>query len=126
MKNALSSVGTIVLDLLRGTLDGVFNTLIILILTIFLLLGGEQFWSGIFSWLPEPWNHKIPAYTQESFQEFFTIRLILAAISSVARFVVFLFLGIPFVTLFAFGLGIASLIPFAGAVIALLATVAYC
>lgn len=67
LKNALSSGGNIVFNLLAGTLNGVFNTLMILILTIFLLVEEKQFWDGIFSWFPEPWNQKIPVYTQESF-----------------------------------------------------------
>ncbi len=123
MKNALTSGGSIVFNVLSGTLNGVFNTLIILVLTIFFLLGGKQFWSGIFSWLPEPWNQKIPVYIRESFQEYFTVRFILAAISSVARLVVFLLLGIPFATLFAFGIGLGSLIPFGGTVVALFAAI---
>ncbi|MFM1842243.1 MAG: hypothetical protein RLZZ490_979, partial [Cyanobacteriota bacterium] len=88
-----------------------------------LLLGGDSFWQGIFSWFPQPWDRKVPRYTAEIFKDYFLSRLILATGSSIARLVVFALLGLPFAILFAFGLGLASLIPFAGAVVTLFGTI---
>ncbi|MFN5514399.1 MAG: AI-2E family transporter [Cyanobacteriota bacterium] len=124
--SSLDLVGANLLGLLKGTLNGVLNTFIITILTIFLLIGGDQFWRGIFSWFPRPWNQKIPNYATQIFKDFFISRLILAAISSVARLIVFLLLGIPYGVLFAFGIGIASLVPFAAGIITLATTLALC
>ncbi|MEB3160640.1 MAG: AI-2E family transporter [Synechocystis sp.] len=119
LSKGLNGLGGKALGLLTGTLNGVINTFVILILTIFLLLGGESFWQGIFSWFPQPWDQKVPRYTAEIFKDYFLSRLILATGSSIARLIVFLLLGLPYAILFAFGLGLASLIPFAGAVVTL-------
>ena len=66
-----------------------------------------------------PWNEKIKIYIKETFKDYFISRIILAAISSIARTIFFIILGIPYGLLLAWSLGIASLIPFAGAVVSL-------
>jgi predicted PurR-regulated permease PerM len=65
----------------------------------------------------------VPRYTAEIFKDYFISRLILATGSSIARVIVFAALGLPYTILFAFGLGLASLIPFAGAVVTLFGTI---
>ncbi len=122
LSQQIDRIGQLSFKVLAETFNGVVDTLVILILTIFLLLGGDSFWKGILSWLPSPWERKVPQYTAEIFQDYFISRLILATGSSIARLIVFLILGIPYVALFAFGLGMASLIPFAGAVVTLVGT----
>ena len=126
MNSSLSLIGGNVLGVLKGTLNGVINTFIIVILTIFLLVGGDSFWQGIFSWFPQPWDQKIPNYAHQIFKDFFISRLILAAISSIGRVIAFYLLGIPYSLLFAFGLGIASLVPFAAGIITLAITFTLC
>lgn len=116
------SIGSKTLEIVTGTIASVFNALIILILTIFLLVAGEKFWEGIFSWFPSPWHQRIPTYLYQSFKDYFFARLILAGISSVARLIVFLMLGVPSAILFAFGIGIASLIPFVAAIVTIFGT----
>jgi predicted PurR-regulated permease PerM len=118
LSNALKSIGTQTLTILVGTLASAVNGLLILILTIFLLIGGDTFWQGIFSWLPDPWGIRIQEYLHHTFKDYFFSKLILAVLSSVVRLIVFLLCGIPYATLFAFTIGIAGLIPFfAGIVI---------
>ena len=123
LSRALSGIGGTILGLLTGTLNGVLNTFVILILIVFLLLGGDEFWGGIFSFLPKPWDQKLPQYTEQIFRDYFISRVILASGSSIARLVLFTVFGLPYAILFAFGLGVASLIPFAGAVVTLFGTV---
>ncbi|MFN9175575.1 MAG: AI-2E family transporter [Synechocystis sp.] len=123
LSKGLNGIGGKALGLVTGTLNGVLNTFVILILTIFLLLGGQSFWNGIFSWFPQPWDQKVPCYTAEIFKDYFLSRLILATGSSIARLIIFAALGLPYTVLFAFGLGLASLIPFAGAVVTLFGTI---
>ncbi len=123
LSKGLNGLGGKALGLVAGTLNGVLNTFVILILTIFLLLGGESFWQGIFSWFPKPWDQKVPRYTATIFKDYFISRLILATGSSIARLIIFGALGLPYTILFAFGLGLASLIPFAGAVVTLFGTI---
>jgi predicted PurR-regulated permease PerM len=124
--NSLSNYGSEALDLLAGTISSVFNTLIVLILTIFLLISGEKFWSGILNWLPQPWNQKFPFYMEKTFKDYFFSRLILGLIAIVACSVVFIILGIPYSILFAVLFGLGSLIPIVGSVLGLFLTVVLC
>jgi predicted PurR-regulated permease PerM len=113
------SLGTKTLELIISTITSVFNALFIFILTIFLLVAGDKFWQGFFSWFPSPWSEKVPQYLQKTFKDYFFVRLILAGISSVARLIIFLILGVPYSMLFAVGIGIGGLIPFVGGIVTL-------
>ncbi|GFE70466.1 AI-2E family transporter [Chroococcus sp. FPU101] len=122
----LELLGSQVLGLLAGTINSVFNTLIILVFTIFFLIGGEEFWRGILSWFPEPWDRKIPQYTRKTFKDYLLSRLILSGITIVALIVIFVFLKVPYALLFAFALGISSMIPIVGGILGLFLTVLLC
>lgn len=122
----IEGVATHVLVLLAGTLGRLFDTLIVLLFTIFLLAAGDRFWRGILSWLPEPWDRKIPLYTEKTFKDYFYSRLILAGISTAACILVFLLLGIPYPALFALALGISSLIPVVSGILGILLTALLC
>lgn len=117
------SIGTQTLSLVIGTITSILNILIIFILTIFLLVAGETFWQGIFSWIPSPWREKLPQYLQKTFKDFFFIRLVLVVISSVARLIVFIILGVPYAILFAFGIGIGGFIPFFGGILTIFGSI---
>ncbi|MBL1209378.1 AI-2E family transporter [Geminocystis sp. GBBB08] len=122
ISSILKTVGTQTITILFTTINSVFSVLFILILTIFLLIGGEKFWQGLFSWFPQPWNDKIPHYLSDTFKDYFFSRLILVGFASIARGIIFIILGVPSPILFAFGIGIASLVPFIGGVVTILGT----
>ncbi len=123
INNSINSLGTKFLGVIQGTLDSVISTLVVFILTIFFLVGGQEFSDGVFDWFPNPWNDRIKDYLQANFKDYFVSRLILAGLSSLARALVFIPLGIPYAITLAFGLGIASFIPFATSTITLLITI---
>jgi predicted PurR-regulated permease PerM len=114
------SLGSKLIDLIAVTIGGLFNTILILVLTIFLLLGGDKFWQGLFSYIPEPWHEKIPRYTKKTFKDYFLARLTLVLISSSARWILLLLTGVPYSALFGFGFGIVGFIPFLGTVLSVL------
>ncbi|MGI0481518.1 AI-2E family transporter [Geminocystis sp. CENA526] len=122
ISSIIKTVGGQTVSILFTTINSVLNVLLILILTVFLLVGGEQFWLGIFSWFPEPWHEKIPNYLSQTFKDYFFSRLILVGVASIVRGVIFVLLGVPYAILFAFGIGIASLVPLLGGVVTLLGT----
>jgi predicted PurR-regulated permease PerM len=118
VSNALESVGSQALNLLQILISSALNGLIVLILTIFLLVGGESFWEGLFSWIPQPWRDRLPIYLGKTFRDYFFSRALLAGVSTIVRAIIFVVLGVPYSLLFAVLIGIASLIPFvAGLVI---------
>ncbi len=118
----IKTIGSQTISILFTTVNSIFSVLLILILTVFLLIGGDKFWEGIFGWLPKPWNNKVPDYFTQTFKDYFFSRLILVGFASIARGIVFVILGVPSAILFAFGIGIASLIPFIGGLFTLLGT----
>jgi predicted PurR-regulated permease PerM len=126
LASAIKSVGGQAINIALETIASLVNVLIIAILTIFLVIGGETFWDGIFSWFPPPWNDKIRDYTFKRFKDYFFSRAILALIASIIRGVIFAVFAIPYPFLFAFGLGITSLIPFLSGVIISLTAILLC
>ena len=105
-----------VIDLVLGTLDGIITVLFTIILTIFFLIYGERFWKGILSWLP-PWlNQQLQQSVPRKFGTFVRGQVLISLSLSVILSVAFLLLNIPFALLFGFTIGMASLLPFMGAV----------
>jgi len=122
ISSILKTLGTQTLNIVVTTINSVFDVLFIVIFTIFLLIGGDKFWQGLYSFFPEPWDVKIPRYFRQTFKDYFFSRLILVGIASVVRLVVFILLGVPSALLFAFGIGIASLVPLLGGFLTILCT----
>jgi predicted PurR-regulated permease PerM len=123
---ALESLGGQAINLLQILVSSALNGLIVFILTIFLLVGGETFWEGLFSWIPQPWRDRLPTYLSKTFRDYFFSRALLAGISTIVRAVIFLLLGVPYSLLFAVVIGVASLIPFVAGLVILGATFLLC
>ncbi len=103
------------LGLLGTTVTLTLNTLIVIVLAIFLLLGGESISQGLARWLPESWRALVLATTVRTFRGYFGGQVILALILSAAQIVVFTLLGIPYGVLFGVAIGFTTLIPYASA-----------
>jgi predicted PurR-regulated permease PerM len=103
------------LGLLGATLNLTVNTLIVSVLAIFLLLGGESISLGLARWLPEGWRDLILATVNRTFRGYFAGQVVLALILSGAQIVVFTVLGIPYAVLFGVVIGFTTLVPYASA-----------
>ncbi|QHV01599.1 AI-2E family transporter [Synechocystis sp. CACIAM 05] len=115
LSRILNSFGNQLLGLVGVTISTSINGLILLVLTIFLVLGGETIWDGIFSWFPHPWQRDLQNLIRDTFEGYFATQAILAGILSVAQMVVFTLLQAPYAILFAITIGLSTLIPFASA-----------
>jgi len=104
------------LNVVTETINSLFNVLFFLVLTIFIIIGGESAWDGIFSWLPSPWNETLQDSIQTTFRRYFGTQAILAGVLSVAQTLGLLVLGIPYAVLFGVAIGVTTLIPYASAV----------
>jgi predicted PurR-regulated permease PerM len=104
-----------VLSLLGATLGLTVNTLIVLVLTVFLLLGGERIAAGLAQWLPPSVRGLVTGTLYRTFRGYFAGQLLLALILSSLQMVVFTLLGIPYGVLFAVAIGFTTLIPYASA-----------
>jgi predicted PurR-regulated permease PerM len=107
-----------------GTTVGLtVNTVIVLVLAVFLLLGGEGISAGLARWLPPRVRELVVATLNRTFRGYFAGQVVLALILSLAQIVVFTLLGIPYGVLFAVAIGFTTLVPYASALTIVLVSV---
>lgn len=116
LSSILQATSSNLLSFILGAINSLINILLLLVLTIFMVIGGESAWKGIFSWLPSSWSEPLRTSMQETFQKYFVTQALLAGILSVAQTIVFLILGVPYSILFGFSIGLTTLIPYASAI----------
>jgi predicted PurR-regulated permease PerM len=103
------------LSVLGATVAITFNTVIVLVLAVFLLLGSDAISSGLAQWLPERWRDLVTTTLARTFRGYFGGQVLLALILSAGQIVVFTLLKIPYGVLFAVAIGLTTLIPYASA-----------
>ena len=103
------------LGVLGATVGLTVNTVIVLVLTVFLLLGGERTAEGLGQWLPVRVRPLVLNTLNRTFRGYFAGQVLLALILSALQLVVFTLLGIPYGVLFAVAIGFTTLIPYASA-----------
>ncbi|MEB3310718.1 MAG: AI-2E family transporter [Snowella sp.] len=116
LTSLLNSLGNQILNVVGVTITTLFNGLIIIVLTVFLVLTGEQVSEGIFSWLPAPWNQQLRETMRITFTRYFATQAMLAGILSLAQILVFAVLQVPYAVLFAITIGLTTLIPYASGI----------
>jgi len=103
------------LGLLGATVSLTVNTLIVVVLAVFLLLGGERISQGLLQWLPPSVRSLVGQTLNRTFRGYFAGQVLLALILSGAQIVVFTVLAIPYGVLFAVAIGFTTLVPYASA-----------
>ena len=103
------------LGLLGATVGLTVNTVIVAVLAVFLLLGGEGIVAGLGRWLPEGLRALVLGTLARTFRGYFAGQVLLALILSALQIVVFTLLGIPYGVLFAVAIGFTALVPYASA-----------
>jgi len=84
------------LGVLGATLGITINTVIVLVLAAFLLLGGESVAMGLAGWLPRDWRQRVTGTLLEhTFRGYFAGQVLLALILSSGQILVFTLLKIP-------------------------------
>ena len=91
-------------------------TFLTVILTVFLLVGGGPAWCGLMRWLPPWWRQRIQSELPRRLGIFLRGQVAIAAGFAGLLAVVFSLIGVPFGVLFGVVIGMASLVPFMGAV----------
>lgn len=108
------------LALLGATVGLTINTLIVLVLAVFLLLGGESITAGLALWLPPGVRPLVVNTLGHTFRGYFAGQVLLAVILSSLQMLVFTALAIPYGVLFAVLIGFTTLIPFGSSLTVLL------
>ena len=117
-----SQISQRLLGLVSATVGITVNTVIVLVLAVFLLLGGDQIAAGLALWLPEGVRPLVMGTLDRTFRGYFAGQVVLALILSGLQIVVFTLLGIPYGVLFAVAIGFTTLIPYASALTIVLAS----
>lgn len=104
------------LGLVLDSFSGGLTLFFIIILTIFMLISGEQAWQGILKWLPPWWRQRLASQVPIKLRTFLGGQVMIAAGFSVVLSVIFTLLGVPLGLLFGFFIGMASMLPFMGAI----------
>jgi predicted PurR-regulated permease PerM len=104
-----------VVNVAVGTLSGVIDTILIFVLSIYMLLYGGRLWRGTIELLPNRLGESLSESLRLNFQNFFISQLLLGSFMSSMLTPTFFILNVPFGLSFAILIGIAELIPFIGA-----------
>lgn len=116
LSSTLRTATSQVISVTLSTINSTLNLLITFVLSILLVINGEQLWRGVLGWFPTQLRTEIQDSLQPSFQGYFSGQAILAVILTLAQTIAFVLLEVPFGLLFAIVIGVASLIPFGGTV----------
>jgi predicted PurR-regulated permease PerM len=103
------------LGILGATVGITVNTVIVAVLAVFLLLGGEGIVAGLARWLPAGVRELVVGTLGRTFRGYFAGQVLLALILSGLQILVFTLLGIPYGVLFAVAIGFTTLVPYASA-----------
>jgi predicted PurR-regulated permease PerM len=105
-----------ILSLLLNSFSGGLTLFFTIVLTIFMLISGEQAWQGVLQWLPPWWRERLASQVPVKMRTFLGGQVMITVGFSVVLSIVFMVIGVPFGLLFGFLIGMASLLPFMGAI----------
>lgn len=108
-------LGTQVVGFALGTLSGLLDTVLVVVLAFYMLVYGGSLWQGLVSILPPQIGIPFSEALRLNFQNFFISQLLLGLFMFGTLTPIFLILKVQFALLFALLIGIAELIPFIGA-----------
>ena len=101
-----------VIGVVLETADSLFNAILTIALTLYLLLHGDGFWKTIFQWFPVQWVQEGQRLLSQNFRNYYVGQMTVAVIEGTVLTIVFLILRVPFFLLFGIGIGLMVLIPF--------------
>lgn len=101
--------------LLLGTFNWVFDLLLILVISFYMLLDGERLWNGVTGFFSPPIRDFLTESFRRNLQRFFSGQLVLGLFMAVSLSLGFWWLKVPFFLVFAIFIGVMEIIPFIGA-----------
>ncbi len=115
IESQLQVLAAQVVGLALGTLSGLFDTILVIVLAFYMLLYGAALWQGLINLLPPKIGLPFSESLRLNFQNFFISQILLGLFMVATLTPIFLVLRVPFALLFALLIGVAELIPFIGA-----------
>ncbi|MCL6433433.1 MAG: AI-2E family transporter [Leptolyngbyaceae cyanobacterium HOT.MB2.61] len=115
IESQLQTLASQAVGLALGTLSGVIDSILVLVLAFYMLLYGGRLWQGLINLLPPQIGIPLSESLRLNFQNFFISQILLAIFMVVALIPIFIWMKVPFALLFTVVIGISELIPFIGA-----------
>ncbi len=115
IESQVQVLATQVVGFALGTLSGLLDTILIVVLAFYMLLYGANLWRGLISLLPPKIGLPLSESLRLNFQNFFISQILLALFMVATLTPIFLVFNVPFALLFALLIGVGELIPFIGA-----------
>ena len=123
LSRLLQATSNQLLNIILRTINRAINIVLLLVLTFFMVLKGEDAWTGIFSWLSPDWSLLLQSSIQKTFKGYFASQALISTILTFALTIVFILLGTPYAVLYGVSIGLALLIPYASTVIVILVSI---
>jgi predicted PurR-regulated permease PerM len=108
----LQIIGGDILVFLPDAIGKVFDLILTIVMTFYLLLYGERIWNGIFQWVSPKFRLYVRQSLRQNFRNYFVGQFMVAVLMGTAMTIAFLLIQIPFGLLFGLGVGIMALFPF--------------
>ncbi|HEY9673312.1 MAG TPA: AI-2E family transporter [Waterburya sp.] len=115
IESQVQVLATQVVGFALGTLTGLLDAVLVIVLAFYMLLYGASLWQGLVSLLPRQIGAPFGESLRLNFQNFFISQFLLGLFMVSTLTPIFLILKVPFALLFALLIGLAELIPFVGA-----------
>ncbi len=115
IESQLQTLASQAVGLALGTLSGVIDSILVLVLAFYMLLYGGRLWQGLINLLPPQIGIPLSESLRLNFQNFFISQILLAIFMVMALIPIFIWMKVPFALLFTVVIGISELIPFIGA-----------
>jgi predicted PurR-regulated permease PerM len=115
IESQVQALATQVLGFALGTLSGLLDTVLVVVLAFYMLVYGARVWQGLISLLPPQIGLPFSEALRLNFHNFLISQLLLGLFMFITLALIFIILKVPFALLFALLIGIAQLIPFIGA-----------
>ncbi|QZZ20315.1 AI-2E family transporter [Leptothermofonsia sichuanensis E412] len=115
IESQLQTLASQAVGLALGTLSGIIDTILVLVLAFYMLLYGGRLWQGSINLFPPQIGIPLSESLRLNFQNFFITQILLAIFMAIALIPIFISMQVPFALLFAILIGISELIPFIGA-----------
>jgi predicted PurR-regulated permease PerM len=115
IESQVQVLATQVVGFAIGTLSGLLDTFLVIVLAFYMLLYGASLWQGMVSLFPPQIGVPLSESLRRNFQNFFISQILLALFIVVTLTPIFLVLKVPFALLFALLIGVSELVPVVGA-----------
>lgn len=115
VQGQVQTIASTGIGLVLGTFNWVLDLILILVISFYLLLDGEQIWQGLTSVFSTPIQERLTSSLRESLQRFASGQLLLGLFMATTVSFAFWWLKVPFFLVFAVFIGVMEVIPFIGA-----------